>query len=146
AYDRGTAVLSVLKKKLPILDDRALCAEIFTAEKPRYSTVARYVNMLSLLNIALLSEINWFLKTAEMARVYGIQFHEVWSRGSQLRVESMMFRLAHTQNYVLPSVTVSQRIKMEAPEQLQLIMEPLSKVYFDPVIVLDFQVRVGLYF
>ncbi|KIH44617.1 hypothetical protein ANCDUO_25357, partial [Ancylostoma duodenale] len=35
AYDRGTAVLSVLKKKLPILDDRALCAEIFAAEKPR---------------------------------------------------------------------------------------------------------------
>ncbi|PIO61138.1 hypothetical protein TELCIR_17345, partial [Teladorsagia circumcincta] len=74
-----------------------------------------------------------------MARVYGIQFHEVWSRGSQLRVESMMFRLAHTQGFVLPSVTPSQRIQMEAPEQLQLIMEPLSKVYFDPVIVLDFQ-------
>uniref|UniRef100_A0A158P9Q9 DNA-directed DNA polymerase n=1 Tax=Angiostrongylus cantonensis TaxID=6313 RepID=A0A158P9Q9_ANGCA len=30
---------------------------------------------------------------------------------------------------------------MQAPEQLQLIMEPLSAVYFDPVIVLDFQVR-----
>ncbi|EYC43363.1 hypothetical protein Y032_0496g2484 [Ancylostoma ceylanicum] len=139
AYDRATAVLSVLRRKLPILDDRALCAEVFAVEKPKHSAVAKYINKLSLLNIALLSEINWFLKTAEMARVYGIQFHEVWSRGSQLRVESMMFRLAHTQGYVLPSVTVSQRIKMEAPEQLQLIMEPLSKVYFDPVIVLDFQ-------
>ncbi|KAJ1355015.1 hypothetical protein KIN20_012125 [Parelaphostrongylus tenuis] len=63
----------------------------------------------------------------------------VWSRGSQLRVESMMFRLAHTQHYFLPSVTPSQRVKMQAPEQLQLIMEPLSAVYFDPVIVLDFQ-------
>ncbi|KAK6743638.1 hypothetical protein RB195_010743 [Necator americanus] len=139
AYDRGTAALRVLKRKLPILDDRALCAEILDTEKPRYSAVAEYVNKLSLLNISLLSEINWFLKTAEMARVYGIQFHEVWSRGSQLRVESMMFRLAHTQGYVLPSVTVSQRTNMEAPEQLQLIMEPFSKVYFDPVIVLDFQ-------
>ncbi|VDN20731.1 unnamed protein product [Cylicostephanus goldi] len=103
------------------------------------AVVIDYINRLSLLNISLLSEINWFLRTAEMARVYGIQFYEVWSRGSQLRVESMLFRLAHTQGYVLPSVTVPQRIKMEAPEQLQLVMEPLSKVYFDPVIVLDFQ-------
>ena len=28
---------------------------------------------------------------------------------------------------------------MGSPEQLQLILEPQSKVYFDPVIVLDFQ-------
>lgn len=28
---------------------------------------------------------------------------------------------------------------MGSPEQLQLILEPESKVYFDPVIVLDFQ-------
>lgn len=32
---------------------------------------------------------------------------------------------------------------MRAPEQLQLVMEPQSGVYFDPVIVLDFQVGYG---
>ncbi|WKX99192.1 hypothetical protein Q1695_014235 [Nippostrongylus brasiliensis] len=138
SYDRGTAAVNVLKKKLPILDDRALCREVL-GHKPRYAMLANYVNKLALLNISLLNEINWFLKTAEMARVYGIQFYEVWSRGSQLRVESMMFRLAHTQGFFLPSVTPQQRIKMGAPEQLQLILEPQSKVYFDPVIVLDFQ-------
>lgn len=139
AYDRGTATLSVMKRKIPVLDDRALCQELFGDGKSRYATVARYVNKLAVLNVSLLNDINWFVKTAEMARVYGIQFYEVWSRGSQLRVESMMFRLAHTQGFVLPSVTPSQRIKMQAPEQLQLVMEPISKVYFDPVIVLDFQ-------
>ncbi|XGW15553.1 hypothetical protein V3C99_001205 [Haemonchus contortus] len=139
SYDRGTAALVVLKRKLPILDDRAVCQNLFGKRKPRYEMVISYVNKLALLNISLLNEVNWFLKTAEMARVYGIQFHEVWSRGSQLRVESMMFRLAHTQGFVMPSVIPSQRIQMDAPEQLQLIMEPLSKVYFDPVIVLDFQ-------
>ncbi|VDO45675.1 unnamed protein product [Haemonchus placei] len=136
SYDRGTAALMVLNRKLPILDDRALCQNLFGNFS---EMVINYVNKLALLNISLLNEVNWFLKTAEMARVYGIQFHEVWSRGSQLRVESMMFRLAHTQGFVMPSVIPSQRIQMDAPEQLQLIMEPLSKVYFDPVIVLDFQ-------
>ncbi|VDM59418.1 unnamed protein product [Angiostrongylus costaricensis] len=135
AYDKATTTLNILKKKLPILDDRSLYILGTLVLSKTY--FAKYVNKLSLLNISLLSEINWFLKTAEMARVYGIQFYEF--RGSQLRVESMMFRLAHTQHYFLPSVTPSQRMKMQAPEQLQLIMEPLSAVYFDPVIVLDFQ-------
>lgn len=64
----------------------------------------------------------------------------------------MLLRLAHKFQFVAPSVTVEQRDKycffnrnlvntyrMCAPEQLQLIMEPESKVYQDPVIVLDFQ-------
>ncbi|KJH40962.1 DNA polymerase family B, partial [Dictyocaulus viviparus] len=113
--------------------------KIVRSELQLSSTIVEYVNNLSLLNFSLLNEMNWFLKTAEMARVYGIQFYEVWSRGSQLRVESMMFRLAHKQRYFLPSVTPLQRTKMQAPEQLQLVMEPKSGVYFDPVIVLDFQ-------
>jgi len=39
-------------------------------------------------------------RTSELARVFGIDFFSVLSRGSQYRVESMFLRLAHTQNYV----------------------------------------------
>ncbi|CAI5495679.1 unnamed protein product [Closterium sp. Naga37s-1] len=42
-------------------------------------------------------------RTAELARVFGIDFFSVLSRGSQYRVESMMLRLAHSQNYLLIS-------------------------------------------
>lgn len=42
-------------------------------------------------------------RTSELARVFGIDFFSVLSRGSQYRVESMLVRLAHTQNYVLIS-------------------------------------------
>jgi DNA polymerase zeta len=34
------------------------------------------------------------VRTCELARVFGIQFYEVISRGSQFRVESCMLRLA----------------------------------------------------
>lgn len=39
-------------------------------------------------------------RTSELARVFGIDFFSVLSRGSQYRVESMLVRLAHTQNYL----------------------------------------------
>ena len=39
-------------------------------------------------------------RTSELARVFGIDFFSVLSRGSQYRVESMYLRLAHTQNYL----------------------------------------------
>ena len=38
-----------------------------------------------------------------MARTFGIDFFAVLSRGSQYRVESLMVRLAHRQNFIMPS-------------------------------------------
>nr|XP_031826946.1 DNA polymerase zeta catalytic subunit isoform X1 [Nomia melanderi] len=78
-------------------------------------------------------------RTCELARLFGIQFYEVFSRGSQFRVESMMLRLAKPLNYIPISPSVQQRAKMRAPESLPLIMEPQSIFYTDPLIVLDFQ-------
>ncbi|XP_025828919.1 DNA polymerase zeta catalytic subunit isoform X1 [Agrilus planipennis] len=78
-------------------------------------------------------------RTSELARLFGIQFYEVLSRGSQFRVESMMLRLAKPLNYIAVSPSVQQRAKMNAPEYLPLILEPQSRYYADPVIVLDFQ-------
>ncbi|KAF5276245.1 hypothetical protein FQR65_LT04050 [Abscondita terminalis] len=78
-------------------------------------------------------------RTSELARLFGIQFYEVLSRGSQFRVESMMLRLAKPLNFIPVSPSVQQRAKMRAPEFLPLILEPDSQFYVDPVIVLDFQ-------
>lgn len=89
--------------------------------------------------IMLIEQLDLIGRTSELARLFGIQFFEVLSRGSQFRVESMMLRLAKPLNYIPVSPSVSQRAKMKAPEYLPLILEPESKFYADPVIVLDFQ-------
>lgn len=78
-------------------------------------------------------------RTSEFARLYGVQFYEVFSRGSQFRVESMMLRLAKPLNYIAVSPSNNQRASMRAPEALPLIMEPESSFYSDPLVVLDFQ-------
>ena len=47
-------------------------------------------------------------RTGELARAFGIDFESVLTRGSQYRVEAMMARLAHTQNYLLPTPSKAQ--------------------------------------
>ncbi|CAG9460605.1 unnamed protein product [Pedinophyceae sp. YPF-701] len=78
-------------------------------------------------------------RTAELAKTFGIDFFSVLSRGSQYRVESMMLRLAHTQNYVAPSPSRDQVANQPAMEAIPLVMEPESRMYSSPVVVLDFQ-------
>ncbi|KRT82159.1 hypothetical protein AMK59_4402 [Oryctes borbonicus] len=89
--------------------------------------------------LRIMDQLDLIGRTSELAKLFGIQFFEVLSRGSQFRVESMMLRLAKPLNYIPVSPSVQQRASMRAPESLPLIMEPESKFYVDPVIVLDFQ-------
>ncbi|KAL1457720.1 hypothetical protein WDU94_007916 [Cyamophila willieti] len=89
--------------------------------------------------IRLIEQLDLIGRTSEMARLFGIQFYEVLSRGSQFRVESIMLRLARLNNFAAVSPSVKQRAHMRAPESLPLILEPESRLYTDPIIVLDFQ-------
>ena len=78
-------------------------------------------------------------RTCELARVFGIDFISVVTRGSQYRVESMMYRLARTQNYALISAS-SEQVQSQGPIScIPLVMSPESAFYTDPVLVLDFR-------
>nr|CAD7400920.1 unnamed protein product [Timema cristinae] len=104
----------------------------------RWITVEHYLTRVDGL-VNLLGQLDLIARTSELARLFGIQFYEVLSRGSQFRVESMMLRLAKPMNFVPVTPSIRQRAKMRAPEHIQLIMEPESRMFVDPVIVLDFQ-------
>ena len=92
-------------------------------------------------NMRILEQLDMVGKTSELSRLFGIQFLEVLTRGSQFRVESIMLRLVRAKNFIPVSPSIKQRSKMRAPEYLPLVMEPESRFYGkrDPVIVLDFQ-------
>ncbi|KAJ4928707.1 hypothetical protein JOQ06_004333 [Pogonophryne albipinna] len=78
-------------------------------------------------------------RTSELARVFGIQFLHVLTRGSQYRVESMMLRVAKPLNYIPVTPSVQQRAQQRAPQCIPLVMEPESRFYSNSVVVLDFQ-------
>ncbi|KAI9749651.1 MAG: hypothetical protein M4579_006791 [Chaenotheca gracillima] len=78
-------------------------------------------------------------RTSEQARLLGVDFFSVFSRGSQFKVESLMFRIAKPEAFLLPSPSRKQVGQQNALECLPLVMEPQSDFYSSPMLVLDFQ-------
>ena len=78
-------------------------------------------------------------RTSEQARLLGVDFFSVFSRGSQFKVESLMFRIAKPESFVLVSPSRKQVGAQNALECLPLVMEPQSAFYSSPLLVLDFQ-------
>ncbi|XP_041420560.1 DNA polymerase zeta catalytic subunit isoform X2 [Xenopus laevis] len=89
--------------------------------------------------LQLLEKLDLIGRTSELARLFGIQFLHVLTRGSQYRVESMMLRIAKPMNYIPLTPSTQQRSQMRAPQCIPLIMEPESKFYSNCILVLDFQ-------
>lgn len=76
---------------------------------------------------------------SEEARLIGIDYYSILSRGSQFKVESLLSRLTRSENYILISPTKKQVGSQNALEYIPLVMEPQSGYYAAPVVVLDFQ-------
>ncbi|KAG8582486.1 hypothetical protein GDO81_008073 [Engystomops pustulosus] len=89
--------------------------------------------------LQLLEHLDLIGRTSELARLFGIQFLHVLTRGSQYRVESMMLRIAKPMNYIPVTPSPQQRAQMRAPQCIPLVMEPESKFYSNSILVLDFQ-------
>lgn len=99
----------------------------------------RYYVTRTKMDIQILDENELIPRTSEQARLLGVDFFSVFSRGSQFKVESIMFRIAKPENFVLVSPSRKQVGGQNALECLPLVMEPQSAFYSSPLIVLDFQ-------
>ena len=137
SYTLPNVAMKVLGKRIAALHHQSLTAW-WAKHTTRYKTVDYMRQRLSV-HLEILSRLDLVSRTAELARLFGIQLFEVISRGSQFRVESSMLRLAKPRNYVPVSPDRQQLAAQAAPEYLALLLEPESRMYTDPVIVLDFQ-------
>ena len=137
SYTYEAAMLAVLRRRVPALPRRVLAAW-YAAPGARWRLVADVAGRAR--GCALMAQqLDLVGRTAELARVFGIEFNSVITRGSQHRVEAMMLRLAHTQNFLALSPPPGNVTASEAPQCVALVMEPESKLYTSPVVVLDFQ-------
>ena len=91
------------------------------------------------LDLEILEKNELISRTSEQARLLGVDFFSVFSRGSQFKVESLMFRIAKPESFMLVSPSRKQVGSQNALECLPLVMEPQSAFYNSPVLVLDFQ-------
>ncbi|XP_035205983.1 uncharacterized protein LOC118181018 isoform X2 [Stegodyphus dumicola] len=126
----------VLHRRTPLYTFRDLTRWFLGSQKEK---VIHYYSIRVRGCLQFLEKLDIIGRTSELARLFGIQFYEVLSRGSQFRVESMMLRTAAPLSYIPVSPSVHQRSHARAPECVPLILEPESRFYIDPVVVLDFQ-------
>jgi DNA polymerase zeta len=138
-YTFENVAYHVLHQRLPHFSFETL-TKWFDSTHPhlRWQVVDYYLRRCTA-NFEIIEKFNLIGRTSEFAKLYGILFSEVLSRGSQFRVESILLRLAHAKGFVGVSPGIQQRARMAAPECLPLILEPESRFYTDPVVVLDFQ-------
>ncbi|KOS22325.1 DNA polymerase zeta catalytic subunit [Escovopsis weberi] len=99
----------------------------------------KYYQRRTQLDLKILESNELIPRTSEQARLLGVDFFSVFSRGSQFKVESIMFRIAKPENFMLVSPSRKQVGKQNALECLPLVMEPQSAFYNSPMVVLDFQ-------
>ncbi|KAH3835832.1 hypothetical protein DPMN_109198 [Dreissena polymorpha] len=138
-YSFENVVFHVLHRRIPLYSFRSLTSWFkHRTHLHRWKVVDHYATQVKC-NLQLLDQLDVIGRTSEFARVFGIEFYHVLSRGSQYRVESMMLRVAKPMNYIPASPSVLQRARMKAPECIPLTLEPESRFYTDPVIILDFQ-------
>ncbi|AAZ13094.1 DNA polymerase zeta catalytic subunit, putative [Trypanosoma brucei brucei TREU927] len=84
--------------------------------------------------------LHFFTRTAEFARMFGILFSEVLTRGSQYRVEATLHRMAKPMGFALLSPPLEVVHRQPRLQSMPLIMQPRSGFYKDdPVVVLDFR-------
>eukprot|EP00850_Spirogloea_muscicola_P022205 SM000282S10608 [mRNA] locus=s282:114607:126097:- [translate_table: standard] len=136
-YTLEAVAEAVLRRKVPRFSCRQLTAWL-RSRADRWRALDHCIEQAKL-NIQIMNQLDLVSRTGELARVFGIDFFSVLTRGSQYRVESMLLRIAHTQNYLLLAPSRQQVEQQPAMEALPLVMEPESRFYTSPVIVLDFQ-------
>ncbi|GAA5962119.1 hypothetical protein JCM21900_003552 [Sporobolomyces salmonicolor] len=118
----------------------AKLTEWFTSGSPRdFARVVGYWRNRVEMDVEMLVAAEVIEQNCESARVFGVDFKSVRYRGSQFKVEAVMFKIAKPESFLLLSPNRVQVGRQNAAECMPLIMEPKSAFYKGPLVVLDFQ-------
>lgn len=138
-YTMENVVFHLLHRRVPHYSYAAL-TRWYQSKRPRdFARVIDYLITRTKLDLEILDANELIPRTSEQARLLGVDFFSVFSRGSQFKVESLMFRIAKPESFALVSPSRKQVGAQNALECLPLVMEPQSAFYNSPLLVLDFQ-------
>jgi len=138
-YTMENVAFHLLQRRIPHYSWRDLTLWYSNGRLRDLAIVLNYYVSRVKLNLEILERNELIPRTSEQARLLGVDFFSVFSRGSQFKVESLMFRIAKAENFILVSPSRKQVGGQNALECLPLVMEPQSAFYNSPLLVLDFQ-------
>ena len=138
-YTMENVVFQLCHRRIPHYSFQDLTLWYKSSIPKDLARVVEYYVFRVQLDLEILEQNELIPRTSEQARLLGVDFFSVFSRGSQFKVESLMFRIAKPENFLLPSPSRKQVGQQNALECLPLVMEPQSAFYNSPMLVLDFQ-------
>lgn len=138
-YTLENVVFQLCHRRIPHYSFQDLTSWYKSGKPKDLAKVVDYYVSRVQLDLEILEQNELISRTSEQARLLGVDFFSVFSRGSQFKVESLMFRIAKPENLLLPSPSRKQVGQQNALECLPLVMEPQSAFYNSPLLVLDFQ-------
>lgn len=138
-YTMENVAWHLLHRRVPHFSYKTLTGWYSSGKPNDLSKLLRYYQSRTKIDLQILEANELIPRTSEQARLLGVDFFSVFSRGSQFKVESIMFRIAKPENFLLISPSKKQVGSQNALECLPLVMEPQSAFYSSPLLVLDFQ-------
>ena len=138
-YSLENIVYLALNIREPQLDYFTLKTLINSKKINNIIYVLNYYMKRTKYNLILLNKFDIINRCTQFVKMYGIDFESNLTRGSQYKVEGVLSHLAKTKNVVLLSATRDQLISQSPPKFTPIVMEPPKNIFFNPVIVLDFQ-------
>ncbi|KAL6836217.1 hypothetical protein J3E69DRAFT_320847 [Trichoderma sp. SZMC 28015] len=138
-YTMENVVWHLLQRRIPHYSWKSLTSWYRSGKVQDLNRLLKYYRTRTRLDLEILESNELISRTSEQARLLGVDFFSVFSRGSQFKVESIMFRIAKPENFILVSPSRKQVGQQNALECLPLVMEPQSAFYSSPLLVLDFQ-------
>lgn len=138
-YSLENVVYHTIHHRLPYYSYKTLTTLFSSTSVTDCACAVRYHFDRVFYTIDVIKNLELISRTSEQARIVGIDFYSVFYRGSQYKVESIMCRLTKAENFMMISPSRKQVGEQNALECLPLILEPQTKLYTSPVVVLDFQ-------
>ena len=138
-YTMENVAFHLLHRRIPHFNWSDLTKWYTSGKSMDLAKIVNYYISRVQLDLEILQSNELISRTSEQARLLGVDFFSVFSRGSQFKVESLMFRIAKPENFLLVSPSRKQVGGQNALECLPLVMEPQSAFYNSPLLVLDFQ-------
>nr|CCC92115.1 putative DNA polymerase zeta catalytic subunit [Trypanosoma congolense IL3000] len=140
SYTLQMVYLKLFNKTIPFFTDIAL-TKMYSCGDPGTRHV--FLSVLLTRVVAqhrIAQHLQFYSRTSEFARMFGILFNEVVTRGSQYHVEATLYRMAKPMGFTMLSPPASVVHQQPRLQSMPLTMEPRSGFYKDdPVVVLDFR-------
>ncbi|KAK1233576.1 DNA polymerase zeta [Marasmius sp. AFHP31] len=142
-YTFENVVFNVLGRRVPKYSTATLSQWCRSKAPHRNLNFLQHFIGRTSINIDLLNQSEMLTKTAEFARVFGVDFWQFldlsMDRANGPALQIQRARIAKPESFVFISPSKKDVGKQNAAECLPLVMEPQSAFYNSPLVVLDFQ-------